>query len=539
MDEMKENLLINLYPHQIVSVKNMEKLEHFKRVKIDQYTSCETDFGILGDIPGYGKSYSIVSLILNDKMEWDLKQEYIKNNICIYNDSIKTIRSIIKKRTKSNLIVCSVSILKQWTSYLQKAPSLSFCEISTKKDITDFKLDKYDVILLSSNRYNEFIDHVGNNIVWKRFIFDEASSIFITAMRTVNFGFMWLVTATYQYLYNVRGNSQHFIKSFFKNIPYEYLSFFVIKNKDDFIRESFIMPGTQIITHECVNPKVLSILRNHIDNETHTMISAGNIKGAIARLGGNIYSTTNLINIVKQRKEEKITTCKQSIEFWERRNNKKEIDHWVERLHICENEMKDIEEKYKNMLKDDCSICYDQINNHTMVSCCQNIFCGECIIKWFNTNQNCPLCRHLLKLSDISFIGDEEKKEDKERQKTKKQTVIEIIKDCIQRNRKVIVFSSYDETFDIIRSDLYENRISFIELSGRMSTRESKLKNFKDGNVNVIFLNSRFNGAGINLEQTDDIILYHKMGEDIRRQVLGRALRIGRKEILIVHEFKE
>ena len=72
-----------------------------------------------------------------------------------------------------------------------------------------------------------------------------------------------------------------------------------------------------------------------------------------------------------------------------------------------------------------------------------------------------------------------------------------------------------------------------------MSTRESKLKNFKDGNVNVIFLNSRFNGAGINLEQTNDIILYHKMGEDIRRQVLGRALRIGRKEILIIHEFKE
>ena len=46
--------------------------------------------------------------------------------------------------------------------------------------------------------------------------------------------------------------------------------------------------------------------------------------------------------------------------------------------------------------------------------------------------------------------------------------VIEIIKDCIQRNRKVIVFSSYDETFDIIRNDLDENNISFIELSGRL-----------------------------------------------------------------------
>jgi SNF2 family DNA or RNA helicase len=117
--------------------------------------------------------------------------------------------------------------------------------------------------------------------------------------------------------------------------------------------------------------------------------------------------------------------------------------------------------------------------------------------------------------------------------------VIEIIKDCIQRNRKVIVFSSYDETFDIIRNDLDENNIPFIELSGRLSVRVSKLDQFTNGNVHVIFLNSRFNGAGINLEQTDDIILYHQMGEELKKQVLGRALRIGRKETLIVHEFKE
>jgi hypothetical protein len=32
-----------------------------------------------------------------------------------------------------------------------------------------------------------------------------------------------------------------------------------------------------------------------------------------------------------------------------------------------------------------------------------------------------------------------------------------------------------------------------------------------------------------------DIILYHEMPSDIREQVVGRALRIGREEDLTVH----
>ena len=167
-------------------------------------------------------------------------------------------------------------------------------------------------------------------------------------------------------------------------------------------------------------------------------------------------------------------------------------------------------------------------------------------MKWLQTNHNtCPLCRYVLKPIDLSFIGDkeesDEEKEEKceEKLKTKKDTVMDIIKDCVQKNRKVILFSSYDETFDIIRNNLDENNIDFAELSGQRSVRESKLEKFVSGRINVIFLNSRFNGAGINLEVADDIILYHRMTEGIRKQVLGRALRIDRKESLIVHEFND
>lgn len=535
------NLKVRLYPHQKASVVNMEKLEKFKRITIENRYSCETEFGILGDIPGYGKSYSIIALMLRDKMEWDCSQEYVKNNIRVFNDSVRIIQPSVKKRIKTNLIVCPVSVMKQWSDYLSKAPSLSVFEISTRKHVHNFEVGKHDVVLLNSTKFNEVIDIAGENTVWKRFIFDEAASITIPSMRNINFGFMWLVTATYDYIYSIKGNGHNFLRNFIRSIPYNFLEHFVVKNNDDFIRESFYMPPVETITHQCINPRVLSILRNHIDDETRTMISAGNIKGAITKLGGNIFSTTNLIEIVKKRKAEKITACQQSLEFWEKRDNKKESDQWRERLVTLEAEMREIEDKYKNMLKDDCSICYDQLTNHTMVSCCQNIFCGNCIMKWLQTNHNtCPLCRHVIKPVDLSFIKNEnDNEDDKKKLKNKKDVVIDIINNCVARNRKVILFSSYDETFDIIRSQLYENKIDFAELSGHRSVRESKLENFMKGELSVIFLNSRFNGAGINLQIADDIILYHKMAEGLRKQVLGRALRIGRTDPLLVHEFND
>ena len=88
-------------------------------------------------------------------------------------------------------------------------------------------MDKYDVVIVSSNRYNDFIDSVGD-IVWKRFIFDEASSTHIPKMRHIQFGFMWLITATYEYLYAFKGTKDHFLTNFMRNIPYQFLEYFLI-----------------------------------------------------------------------------------------------------------------------------------------------------------------------------------------------------------------------------------------------------------------------------------------------------------------------
>jgi SNF2 family DNA or RNA helicase len=121
------------------------------------------------------------------------------------------------------------------------------------------------------------------------------------------------------------------------------------------------------------------------------------------------------------------------------------------------------------------------------------------------------------------------------RKKNKQETLLEILETKL--NGKFIIFSNYDETFQNIRDLLNDEKFSFSEIKGSMEIREKQLESFKNGSKSVLFLNSLTNGAGINIQEATDIILYHKMNEDIQSHVMGRAYRIGRKTELNVHHF--
>ena len=61
---------------------------------------------------------------------------------------------------------------------------------------------------------------------------------------------------------------------------------------------------------------------------------------------------------------------------------------------------------------------------------------------------------------------------------------------------------------------------------------------FKQGKIQVMFLNTQNNASGVNLQECTDIILYHEMTDSIMQQVTGRALRLGRDIPLTIHHLK-
>ena len=119
---------------------------------------------------------------------------------------------------------------------------------------------------------------------------------------------------------------------------------------------------------------------------------------------------------------------------------------------------------------------------------------------------------------------------------TKLETIIDIIKK--NQSGKFLIFSDHDKSFNSITIVLEENGITSTQIRGNVKTIEEKLSSFKKGDIKAIFLNSKYNGAGLNLQEATDIILYHEMNFNIETQILGRANRIGRKIPLNVHHLK-
>jgi hypothetical protein len=546
--EQPADLSIRLFPHQLVSVHSMETLERVRKVNYVNGQVLVTDFGILGDIPGYGKSYSVVTLLLRDKMEWDVSKPHERSTINMINPSLKLVsKHSSDKKVKANLLLASPTLIAQWKEYFSyiKDNKLKIKEISSRKDMEEFDPNEWDVVIVNTTRYNELMDVVGN-VVWKRFIFDEAGSTHITSMRHIKAGFTWFVTATPEMLLCCSGTYSHYMRSFFLQMDINFVKYLTIKNPTLFVKHSFRMPQVIEKQHICHNPRVLNVLSSYIDSETRVMISAGDIKGAISRLGGGSANDTNLFEIVSRRLKEKISQAKFSLDFWKTRpNSQKDVEAWEKKVKEYEKTLVELEEKYKNVLEEDCTICYTTIDGPVLTPCCQNVFCGRCIIKWLETSHNtCPMCRSAIKASELVYISkdndaEDEKKEDKsvKKPKQKQETVREIVSAGLSETpkKKFLIFSMYDESFSLIRRELEENKIDYVEISGAKATRDAKIKKFKEDKVNVVFLNSRFNGAGINLEMATDIILYHEMPAPIREQVVGRALRVGRECDLTIH----
>jgi SNF2 family DNA or RNA helicase len=545
----------------------METLEKVRKIKayniynrtLSNNTIYITDFGILGDIPGYGKSFSVVSLILRDKMQWDITKLYEKSNINTVNSCFKILNKTTKQRVRANLILCSPTLIEQWKEYFSfvKPGTLKIKEISARKDLDKFDPNDWDVVIVSSVRYNELIAQT-SNLVWKRFIFDEAASTHINSMMDIHAGFTWFISATYRDLLHCSGTSSHFMRSFFSKFSYEILNNFVIKNPVDFVKHSFKMPEVKDINHVCINPRILNVLSNYIDQETKTMIEAGDIKSAILKLGGETTTSGNLFEIVEKRQKDKLISAQMSLEMWKKRKEtafdysstylSSEISFWEKRILDIQKVIDDLKNKYNSLLQDDCTICYSDIKDPILIPCCQNIFCGKCIMKWLETTKSCPMCRANINIKELIYIkkdnNNNDNKDDneyneslqnKETKLSKQDKVLEIVTQGLTQNKKFLIFSMYDESFTIIRRVFDNNRINFVEISGTKASRDSKIKKFKENKVSVVFLNSRFNGAGINLENATDIILYHEMPQSIRDQVVGRALRIGRQEDLVIH----
>lgn len=528
-----ETMTCNLYPHQLSAIFMMEQRESLQ--KIDRHTfSIECKASVYADIAGYGKTLAILGLICRDKMPWDLQEDYIHTTISsVYGHGSIVKRSLMRfKKIKTTLVVASTSILKQWADEIDKT-TLRYTIITHRRKADVLDPPDYDIVLVSPSLYNYVLDRFPS-YAWKRFIFDEPTQTKIPAMRQVIAGFTWFISGTpYQLLFLNRSNHNYLSTLFSNCMDYNLFKYLIVKNDDSFVKESFALPDMHHEYHECHQP-VYKIIKNLISDNICQMIAAGNIERAIKLLGGN--STDSIINLIETEKLELIKEAELKMERAERQQDIPRLEKWRERRErLCE-QLEELRKRFRDHLNHtQCLICLNSPIKPILLSCCQNLFCGECVLTWLQKNSTCPLCRKPITPTMMNYIREEPDigQQAVPVRKTKPEKIIDIIHS--REKGKFIIFSCYDETLGVIRESLHDHQIEFTEISGTMMSRSKKIENFKYGEMNVLFMNSMSNGAGINLQEATDVILYHKMPEDLEVQIIGRAYRIGRVQPLTIH----
>lgn len=542
------NAKILLKPHQLTLVGrcidfennkiNMSEMESLKNI-VDISDDVLTSIGIIGDNVGSGKSYSCLALIsLNNIQERRIDKTY-NNNYITYRFK-KNFNAI-----KTSLIVTPHNLFLQWENYVKTFdPDFKYLLIDSENKINEIDmLQNYDIIIISDTHIDKFYYYTSKKkIRFQRIFYDEVDNLKISNQKFLT-NFTWLVTASYGNLLYPRGFIKYnrvmdknifynyglkssWIKNLLidmvNNFPIDFIKVFIIKNNNNYIKNSFSIDPIVNNFIKCKTPYNIDILNGLVDKNIINCLNADDINGALTFISPvREGSQDNIINIIIDKYEKQIKNLNDRI--YQNKNEK----ILLSKKNILSEKIKSIYLRIKNTTF--CPICYESFQTKSITRCCSNSYCLLCIKKWLESGNNtCPLCKSNLNLKDLYVVNNEQNLYDKIHN-------LKVLLNKLLPESKILIFSEYELSSDKIISILNSLKIKWAFLKGNASQINSNVKKYSKEDLQVLLINSHNYGTGLNLENTTDLIMFHKSNTQIEQQIIGRAWRPGRTKILNVH----
>lgn len=541
-----DKLTIELMEHQKTAIKAMMTLEENGFVTVNNllyYTHKPDDYnvktrvGILGDKVGAGKSLMIVALIYLSRSP--------KVRDIIYESSkyVLVTQTTELQHINTNLLVVPHKLVTQWMNFCAYVPSLKVYKCATDKEFLDMNVsENYDIIIVACTKFDQFNDKYSDQR-WNRIIIDEADTIKLPKTIKLISNFVWLVTGTPLGLANA---SRAYLNDIFNKKETWLLDYITVKNNNEFIKGSITLPIPQRIYINCLTPNELKIVKDLIPPHVIQMINAGNADEAAKVLNCNESTADNLLKIITKNLIQSIDNKKIELEAEEKKKVdpelkekrvkiiKKSITRLTDRLDTIKKRIYELNDEY-------CPVCMGEFTKPTMVNCCKNIFCFECLTLSLAKNSLCPFCRTSIGKHDFNIIVDKNQKINFENKKNKinveTKNKIDVLVDILSSkpDGKILVFANFPETFKKIEKELKLHAITYRILKGSDSDITKYKEEFQNGKIRVLLLNAAFFGAGQNLQMATDVVIYHRFTKEMEQQVIGRAQRLGRTVPLTVY----
>jgi hypothetical protein len=435
------------------------------------------------------------------------------------------------------------------------------------------RISTYNLIVVTSTLYNKLAQFLSvNKIKVQRAIYDEVDNLNIPGSKHIDANFFWFVTASYGNILYPRGHNKYedsigrfvwyangmkhsgFLKNILLDLSYNIsrslMKVLIIKNKEGYVEKSLSLP--EMVSHYilCKTPYTIQVLNGLVDRNILNHLNADDVQGALAYVSPTHKSTEdNIIRRVLDKFVRQTTNIKLQLSTAQEYLYDTDLERQVE-IQKLEKQLETISNKINmitNRIKESdlCTICYDTAENKTITLCCQNSFCFKCINLWLSQKNVCPLCKTNMDLTDL-YVIDNAVVEDNDNdnisyniqttnEKNDKYQNLEVILQNIDDKAKILLFSAYENSFNNVIPILRNNNIQFEYLKGNGNQTNCTVERYKTGQTKVLLVNTRQYGSGLCLENTTDMIMFHKFDTEIEKQVIGRAQRYGRKEPLNVH----
>jgi SNF2 family DNA or RNA helicase len=439
-------------------------------------------------------------------------------------------------------------------------------------------IGSYDLLVVTSTLYNKvahfFYTH---KMKLQRAIYDEVDNLNVPGCKHIDANFFWFVTASYGNVLYPKGQNKYepsigryvwyangikhsgFLKNIlmdlYYNISRNLMKVLVVKNKESYVESSLSLP--EMVSHyvQCKTPYTINILNGVVDRNILNYLNADDIQGALQYVNPSHKSNeSNIISRVIDKYTRQISNLNLQINTARAYLYDTEIER-QDAIQRLEKQLVTVTKKIDTITEriktnDLCTICYENAEKKTLTGCCQNTFCFKCINLWLLQSKLCPLCKINMNIDDLYVIDNdiqdtvEDTQENeiievvdmsKPNPKNDKYQNMELILQSLKSGAKLLIFSAYENSFTNVIPILNKLNIQFDYLKGNGYQIQATIERYKNGAVKVLLVNTRQYGSGLNLENTTDVILFHKFDTEIEKQVIGRAQRFGRKEPLHVH----
>lgn len=553
---LQDNISQNIYYNRNKNIKN--------------HVECKSNVGVLGDIVGYGKTLTALSIIAgsdNIHINKNVNVSYNNNHTYSYISYKTENHNILPDVIKSTLVIVPRGpVYMQWYKSIIENTTLKCLAIDNlnyiKKHLPEYKNDnekeiidffnEYDIVLIKNTTLSILLDHYydrsqkTNNHTkkndfgfikrWKRIMIDEAHDIY-NKIPEMYYQYLWLISGTYQNLLCLSRSYNNILYYMRDAINYDTLPLILVKCTKEFVKNSFKIPVPNEKFYICKMPAHVNIIKNFISNVILEKINANDISGAIRDLGGKSETEDNVIQLVSREINREIQNKEREriyIQGLDIPEDQKNLRIKNIELDINNNKIKleNLTHRVSELNKKTCAICMCFIE-HPIVLECTHSYCATCIMRWIATNMNCPECRHKINAEKmIAIVNEKTNNTDIKESYSKEEMLLKIIKE--NPNGKYLVFSKYDSWFIKIMRTLNDHNISCSELKGNTAHMVNTLEKFKTGAIKVILLNTHFAGSGIDISYATDVIIFHSMGL-AKYQAIGRAQRVGRTDTLNIH----